>query len=69
MKNNENEILEICKKVDINFDDVKKDVELIEIAKDKLSEDEIEKVKDYIRTQKLISYIDEKIAELEKEDN
>lgn len=67
MKNNEDEILEICKKVDINFDDVKKDVELIEIAKDKLSKEEIEKVKDYIRTQKLISYIDEKIAELEKE--
>lgn len=65
--NNNDEILEICKRADINFDNLKKDVELTEEVKNKLSKEEIEKVQNYIRTEKLISYLDEKIEELEKE--
>ena len=67
--NNKDEILEICKKSDINFDDLKKDIELTKEIKNKLSKEEIEKVESYIRTEKLISYLDEKIAELEKSKN
>ncbi len=65
--NNNDEILEICKSTDINFDNLEKDVELTEEVKNKLSKEEIEKVGSYIRTEKLISYLDEKIEELEKE--
>ena len=55
--NNKDEILEICKKSDINFDDLKKDIELTKEIKNKLSKEEIEKVESYIRTEKLISYL------------
>ena len=63
----ENEIRKICKRIDKNFDDLKKDVELTEDAKNRLTPEEIEKIEKYIRKQKLISDLDDKIAELEKE--
>lgn len=65
--NNKDETIYASKKADINFDNLKKDVELTEEVKNKLSKEEIEKVQNYIRTEKLISYLDEKIEELEKE--
>lgn len=63
----DNEILEICKKIDKNFDITGEDVELTEEVKSKLTDEEIEKVEGYIRKQKLLSSIDEKIKELENE--
>lgn len=61
------EVLEICKKIDINFDDITNDVELPDYVKKQLTKEEVEKVEGYLRTQKLMSYLDEQIEKLEKE--
>ena len=55
----DNEVLEICKKIDVNFDDISRNVELPDNIKNQLSKEEIEKVEGYIRTDKLMSYLDE----------
>ena len=61
------EVLEICRKIDINFGDITKDVELPDYVKKQLTKEEVEKVEGYLRTQKLMSYLDEQIEKLEKE--
>ena len=61
------EVLEICRKIDINFGDITNDVELPDYVKKQLTKEEVEKVEGYLRTQKLMSYLDEQIEKLEKE--
>ena len=60
------ETIEICKKVDINFDDKAKDVELTDEVKSKLTEEEIEKLESAIRYQKVMVALKKKWEELDK---
>ena len=55
------------KKIDVNFEDVSKDVDILDNIKKQLSKEDLDKVESYIRTQKLMSYLDEQISKLENE--
>ena len=59
------ETIEICRKVDINFDKKNKDVELTDEMKSKLTKEEIEKLESAIRYQKLLVAIKKKWDELD----